>query len=178
MMQPVKHDGELFVIHPVARKRHLGGLCLGVLAKVSFPRLLEQGQDRVGAAESVKYGPVVDVFDRVIRAVVAAPGARRIRDNPGHQSNGRKTARRRGRWPGAIPVREVPNRAATSGVSSRTVAPTGSAPHAGIAQGVAMPRAHARTLSTTGSRSSPRYPPWLTMEIVATAELAELTSAV
>ena len=41
VVQPVEHDGEFLVIHPVAGERHVGGLGRGVLAEMAFPGFLE-----------------------------------------------------------------------------------------------------------------------------------------
>ena len=51
VMEPVEHHGELFVVHPVARERHVNSFCFGVLPKMTFPRLLVHVQDVIRGAE-------------------------------------------------------------------------------------------------------------------------------
>ena len=73
VMEPVEHDGELFVVHSLTRKGHVDGAGFGVLSEVPLPGFLEASEDRGVAAARIEHGPVVDVFDGIVRPVVAAP---------------------------------------------------------------------------------------------------------
>ena len=73
VVEPVEHDGELLVVHPVARHRDIDGLRAGVLAKVPLPTFRVQPPDRIGTAEGVEDRPVGQVLDGVVRPVVASP---------------------------------------------------------------------------------------------------------
>ncbi len=59
VVQPVEHDGELFVVHAVAGERDLRRLGQRVLPQMSFPGLLVKLQHTVGAAQGVQDRPVL-----------------------------------------------------------------------------------------------------------------------
>src|SRR5688572_1207359 len=73
VVEPVEAGVELLVVHPVPAKLHLGRFRLGVLPEMSFQPVLVQRDDAVVGAQGVQDGPVQQVFERVVRAVVAGP---------------------------------------------------------------------------------------------------------
>ena len=73
-MLPVGQRAELLVVHPVhARGHELVGLRLGVLLDHALVALQIHLDDLVVGAKGMQLGPVIEVLERVIRAVVRAP---------------------------------------------------------------------------------------------------------
>ncbi len=82
VVHPVEHDGEFFVVHPVAGELNVPGAGQGVLAEVALPGLLIQAEDGVGAAQGVEDRPVGQVLDGVVGPVVAAPALDAFEEAP------------------------------------------------------------------------------------------------
>ena len=73
VVEPVEHDGKLFVVHSLAGHGYFDGFCLGVLLQMALPAELVQIENIVVGAQGVKYRPVEQVFGCVVGAIVAAP---------------------------------------------------------------------------------------------------------
>ncbi len=72
-MEPVEHDGKFLVIHPVTRKGHISGPGRSILAEMALPGFLEKREDFIRTAQRVKNRPIVDILNRIVGSVVAAP---------------------------------------------------------------------------------------------------------
>ena len=74
MVLPVRERAELLEVHPVNPGRHrLRRLRLGVLLEHPFVALHVHLDDLVIGAERVQFWPMVEVLERIVRAVVRAP---------------------------------------------------------------------------------------------------------
>src|SRR3954468_16029464 len=72
-MHPVGLDDELLVVHAVAGNRNDRRASFGVLLQQSFAPPPEHLQDLVVRTKRVELGPAVEVFERIIGAIVRAP---------------------------------------------------------------------------------------------------------
>ena len=73
MVHPVGLDDEFLVVHPLPGDRHVGRPGLGVLLEQPLVTLEEHLEHVVAGAQRVQFGPVVEVFKRIVRAVIGAP---------------------------------------------------------------------------------------------------------
>ena len=73
VVHPVGLNDELLVVHALARDGDVGRPRLGVLREQTFVALRKHREDVVARAERMQFGPVIEILERIIRAVVRAP---------------------------------------------------------------------------------------------------------
>ena len=73
MMHPIGLDDELLVVHPLPGNRHVGCPGFGVLLEQSLVTGEEHLEHVIVGSQRVQFGPVVEIFERVVRAVIGAP---------------------------------------------------------------------------------------------------------
>ena len=73
MVHPVGLDDEFFVVHALPGDRDVGCPGLGVLLEQPLVTLEEHLEHFIAGPQRVQFGPVVEVFKRVVRAVIGAP---------------------------------------------------------------------------------------------------------
>ena len=73
MVEPVEARVEFLEVHAIPAESNVCCLGFGVLAEMSFKRLLIEDEDTVVGAKCMQNRPVEDVLKRIVRAVVAGP---------------------------------------------------------------------------------------------------------
>ena len=73
IVEPVEHDGEFLVVHPVPAKGYVHRLRLGVLEDMAVLRLVAHVKQVLRSAHHVQDRPAGQVLDGVVGPIVAAP---------------------------------------------------------------------------------------------------------
>ena len=73
VVHPVKHHWKFPVVHAIAAEGHLDRAGLGILPQVAFPGQSAHAHEFVGPAQHVQHRPVDQIFNRIVRSVVAPP---------------------------------------------------------------------------------------------------------